>query len=55
MTYEEILDFAQGLPNAVADKPFEGDFETTVLRHADTGKWFGILMRVSPRRLGLLG
>ena len=55
MTYEEILDFARGLPNAVADKPFEGDFESTVLRHADTGKWFGILMRVSPRRLGLLG
>lgn len=54
MTYEEILDFARGLPGTTADKPFEGDFETTVLRHADTGKWFGILMRVSPRRLGLM-
>ncbi|MBQ9703009.1 MAG: MmcQ/YjbR family DNA-binding protein [Clostridia bacterium] len=34
-------------------KPFTDDFDTTVLRHADTGKWFGLIMNVSGNKVGL--
>lgn len=55
MTYDEYLTMALGLPGARADKPFENDFETTVLRHGEGGKWFGILMHVAPGRIGRAG
>lgn len=55
MTYDEYLSMALELPGAVADKPFENDFETTVLRHGEGGKWYGILMRIAPARIGLTG
>ena len=35
MTYDEYLTRALELPGARADKPFENDFETTVLRHGE--------------------
>ena len=35
--------------------PFEGDFDTTVLRHAATGKWFGILIQAPREKVGLAG
>lgn len=44
MIKQELIDFALTLSGAAADCPFEGDSETTVLRHSDTGKWFGIIM-----------
>ncbi|MBQ5792734.1 MAG: MmcQ/YjbR family DNA-binding protein [Clostridia bacterium] len=34
------------------DYPFEEDFETAVLRHADTRKWYGIVMKVPRRKFG---
>ena len=37
----------------MADKPFPEDFDTTVLRHTDTGKWFGIIMHISGNKVGL--
>ena len=52
---EMILEFACGLPGAVLDKPFEDDFETTVFRHGEGGKWFGLLMSVEKSRVGLCG
>lgn len=52
---ESIIDFALTLPDAVADMPFEDDFETTVFRHGEGGKWFGLLMRVEKSRVGLEG
>lgn len=55
MTYDEYLTMALSLPGARADKPFENDFETTVLRHGEGGKWFGILMHVAPGRIGRTG
>ena len=55
MTYDEYLTRALELPGARADKPFENDFETTVLRHGEGGKWFGILMHVAPGRIGRTG
>ena len=50
---EDALAFALSLPLAVADNPFEEDFETTVFRHGVGGKWFGLLMNVSKRRIGI--
>lgn len=55
MTYDEYLTRALELPGARADKPFENDFETTVLRHGEGGKWFGILMHVAQSRIGRAG
>ena len=52
---EELLAFALTLSGAVADQPFEDDFDTTVLRHGAGGKWFGLFMNVSLSRLGLCG
>ncbi len=50
---EAVLTYALSLPGAVADNPFEDDLETTVLRHGIEGKWFGILMYVQKRRVGI--
>jgi predicted DNA-binding protein (MmcQ/YjbR family) len=52
---EKITDFACTLPDAVADKPFEDDFDTTVFRHGEGGKWFGLVMNVEKSRVGLEG
>ncbi len=52
---EILLSFALTLTGAVADQPFEDDFDTTVLRHGAGGKWFGLFMRVSRARLGMEG
>lgn len=48
-----MLEFALSLPHAAADQPFEDDFETTVFRHGAGGKWFGVLMNVQKRRVGI--
>ena len=50
---ENIVKFALSLEGAMADMPFPDDFDTTVLRHRDTGKWFGIIMHVSGSKVGL--
>ena len=52
---ENITDFALTLPGAVADMPFEDDFDTTVFRHGEGGKWFGLVMNVEKSRVGLPG
>ena len=53
MQREEALAFALTLPYAVADKPFEEDFDTTVLRHGAGGKWFGLIMNIPKKRVGI--
>ena len=52
---QRVLDMALALPGAAADQPFEGDFDSTVLRHGATGKWFGILMKAPRGKVGLEG
>ena len=54
-TRQQILDRALALPGSAADQPFEGDFDSTVLRHAATGKWFGLVMKVARAKVGLDG
>lgn len=50
-----VVKFALSLPNATADFPFEGDFFSMVLRHKTSKKWFGLLMNVPRKRVGLSG
>lgn len=55
ITRQRVLELALALPGARADMPFEEDFDSTVLRHGDTGKWFGLLMKAPRAKLKLDG
>ncbi len=52
MTKQEFLEYCLETYNTPHDHPFEGDFETAVLRHRDNKKWYAIVMRVSRRKFG---
>jgi len=52
MTKQEFLNYCMKTYGTVPDHPFEGDFVTTVLRHSDTHKWYGLVMEVSRRKFG---
>ena len=52
MTREEFEMLVFNTYGVRADYPFEEDFETGVFRHADSGKWFCLAMRISGRKLG---
>jgi len=47
-----VLDYIKTLADSSYDCPFEEDFDTTVLRHTSNGKWFGIIMSVSGKKIG---
>ena len=53
MTKQKFLEYCSGAYATLPDYPFEEDFETAVLRHADNRKWYALVMRVSRRRFGL--
>ncbi|MBR4031492.1 MAG: MmcQ/YjbR family DNA-binding protein [Clostridia bacterium] len=52
MTKQEFLNMCLDSYGTAADYPFEDDFETAVLRHADNRKWYAIVMKVSRRKFG---
>jgi predicted DNA-binding protein (MmcQ/YjbR family) len=52
MTKQEFLGYCSSTYGTSPDYPFDGDFETAVLRHADNRKWYAILMKVSRRKFG---
>ncbi len=52
MTKQTFLDYCRDTYSTVADYPFDEDFETAVLRHAASRKWYAIVMRVSRRKFG---
>ncbi len=54
MTRETLFSYAKKEYNVVPDFPFDGDFESAVLRHRDTRKWFALAMYVRADRLGYL-
>lgn len=51
MTKSEVIAYALTLSGASSDTPFEGDGETVVLRHSDSGKWFGIIMQLKDKTI----
>ena len=52
MTRQAFLDYCLDTYGTAADYPFDEDFETAVFRHANTRKWYAIMMRVSRRKFG---
>ena len=55
MTTQEFLEHCLTTYGTTPDYPFDEDFETAVLRHADNKKWYAIAMRVSRRKFGFDG
>lgn len=49
---EFVLDYIQSLQNVSYDCPFDEDFDSTVMRHEESGKWFGLIMSVSGNKIG---
>ena len=52
MTKQQFLKYRLYTYGTSPDYPFDEDFETAVLRHADNRKWYAIVMRVSLRKFG---
>ena len=53
MTKQDFLAYCLNTYGTEADYPFEEDFETAVLRHTVSRKWYAIVMRVSRRKFGI--
>ena len=53
MTKQEYLSHCLDAFGTQPDYPFDEDFETAVLRHTDTRKWYAIVMKVSRRKFGM--
>ncbi|MBQ8340748.1 MAG: MmcQ/YjbR family DNA-binding protein [Clostridia bacterium] len=52
MKKQELFDLCRELYGTVPDYPFEKDFDTAVLRHGDTRKWYAVVMRVPRCKFG---
>jgi predicted DNA-binding protein (MmcQ/YjbR family) len=52
MTKQEFLEYCFNTYQTAPDYPFENDFETAALRHADTRKWYALVMRVPRQKFG---
>ena len=52
MTKQQFLEYCLSTYGTSPDYPFEEDFVTAVLRHANNRKWYAIVMRVSRRKFG---
>ena len=53
MTRQELTDYIFDAFSVEADYPFPRDDVTCVFRHIDNRKWFGIMMRIPYRTLGI--
>ena len=52
MTKQFLFDFCLDAFGTIPDYPFDEDFETAVLRHSDSRRWYAIVMKVSRRKFG---
>lgn len=52
MTREEVLTYVAEEYGTEPDFPWEKDFESAVLRHKGTRKWYGLVMYVGADKLG---
>lgn len=52
MTKQDFLTYCLETYGTEAYHPFEDDFETSVLRHGSTHKWYALAIRVSRRKFG---
>ena len=53
MTKQQFLSYCLNTYGTSPDYPFDEDFETAVLRHANNRKWYAIVMKVSRRKFGI--
>lgn len=47
MTKQQVIEYSLTLSGASCDSPFGRDGESVVLRHSDSGKWFGLIMELN--------
>ena len=52
MTKQEFLEYCLNTYGTSPDYPFDGDFETAVLRHSDNRKWYALVMEIPRSKLG---
>ena len=52
MDKRQFIEYCLHTYGTSPDYPFDEDFETAVLRHADNRKWYAVVMRVSRRKFG---
>ena len=52
MTKQSFLDHCIKTYGTTPDYPFDADFQTAVLRHGDSRKWYAVVMNVSRRKFG---
>ena len=55
MNREIVLSLCKERYGTEPDYPFNDKYNSAVLRHSDTRKWYGIILNVSPRVFGLSG
>ena len=53
MTKQTFLEYCLDTYGTSPDYPFDEDFETAVLRHKGSRKWFAVVMKVSRRKFGI--
>lgn len=53
MTKQTFLDYCFNTYATLPDYPFDEDFETAVLRHSDSRKWYALIMNIPRRKLGI--
>ena len=55
MLKQDFLKYCFGTYGTLPDYPFDEDFETAVLRHSDSRKWYALVMRIPRKKLGCGG
>ncbi len=55
MTRKEVISYSRKAYRIEPDYPFREDFDSAVLRHRDTKKWFALVMHVKADKLGYEG
>lgn len=53
MTKGSFFEYCAATYQTAPDYPFDEDFETAVFRHADTRKWYALVMKVPRRKFGI--
>ena len=53
MIRQDVTDYIRSQYGVDPDHPFDRDTDSSVFRHADNRKWFGLIMNVSGVKLGL--
>ncbi len=53
MNKQSFFEYCLATYSTSPDYPFDEDFETAVLRHGDTKKWYALVMRIPRSKLGI--